>query len=175
AADLAFTIDTDGDGNPEHQSSLSIVDGGIDTMEVPVNNRGPWTFGIVGRGVKLPRPLQGINYVELRVEYDISVVFDVEGNGSYRTRPLNAVFAPLFPGDPMEGAAGIETFGYMTGGLLLPQEEEPPIEVGPGPPWGLLAALLIAAVAAGIGYHIWRRRRIDTEKTEAVEVLSSDP
>jgi hypothetical protein len=125
-ADIAFTVDTNGDGSPEHQSDLSLVNGGPDIMEIPVGDENTWTFGIIGRGVRIPRPLQGINYIELRVEYDIGIEFDVEGNGSYVSRPLNAVYAPVFPGTENARGSDITAFSYELRGLQLPSEGEPP-------------------------------------------------
>ncbi len=147
-ADIAFTVDTNGDGTPDHQSELSMISGGPDIMDIPVGDENQWTFGIIGRGVKIPRPLQGVNYVELRVEYEIGVVFDVEGNGSYRTRPLNAVYAPIFPGEPLETGATVQTYVYDLRELELPREEvhEEP-EEGRNYTWILLIVLLLIAVS----------------------------
>jgi hypothetical protein len=161
AGDLAFTIDTNGDGNADHQSELSILGGSTDQMTIPVGDEGMWTFGIIGRGVKIPRPFQGVNYVEMRMEYDISVVFDVEGNGSYSTRPLNAVFAPLFPGEVMEEGPTIETYRYSIRGLELPVREEPVVEKEEETPWFLIVVILLilAVIGAGIYFYVKMRKK----------------
>jgi serine protease AprX len=157
AADLAFTIDTNGDGNPDEQSSLSLLDGGTDSMDLSVGSEKMWAFDIIGRGLKVPRPLQGSSYVELRVEYDIGVVFDVEGNGSYRTRPLNAVYAPLFPGETMETGATVETYRYDLRDLELPTEEQMEERREEGVTW--IWILLVVIGAAAVGIYVWNRKR----------------
>ncbi len=162
AADLAFTIDTNGDGNPDHQSSLSILDGGTDTMDIPVGSEGRWTFDIIGRGVRIPRPFQGTSYVELRVEYDMGVVFDVEGNGSYTTRPLNAVYAPLFPGEVQGFGPSIETYSYNLRGLELPTDEiiHEEDEEGSLLIW-IIIILIIGAIGASMVIYYKRKKRND--------------
>ncbi|MBN1540194.1 MAG: S8 family serine peptidase [Candidatus Thermoplasmatota archaeon] len=158
AGDLSFTIDTNGDGNEDVQSSLSFTDEGLDVEEVPVAGGGIWTFGIVGRGLKLPRPFQGVNYVEFRMEYDITVVFLMSGNGTYSPRPLNAVYAPIRPGVETEERADIEVMAYHLRELELPGEEEEHEEREGGFPWAVLALVLIAA-AAGTAAVIYMRKK----------------
>ncbi|MGA1822628.1 MAG: S8 family serine peptidase [Thermoplasmatota archaeon] len=159
AGDLAFTIDTNDDGNPEHQSDLSFLGGSTDQMTISVGNEDLWTFDIIGRGIKIPRPLQGVNYVELRIEYDISVVFDVEGNGSYTTRPLNAVFAPLFPGEVLDEGPTIETYRYSIRGLELPVREEPVEEKAEETPWFIIVVILVILAGIGAGIYLYARNR----------------
>ncbi|MGA1793857.1 MAG: S8 family serine peptidase [Thermoplasmatota archaeon] len=159
AGDLSFTIDTNGDGNEDIQSSLSFTDEGIDIEEVAVSGEGMWTFGIVGRGVKVPRPFQGVNYIELRIEYDITVVFKMSENGTYATRPLNAVYAPIFPGENADGGGGIEVMTYHLRGLELPKEEEEPGTGGGGFPWAAVIIIILLAGAAVGGYLYYRKRQ----------------
>ncbi len=162
--DIAFTIDINGDGNPDHESRLSMIDGGPDVMDIQIGNEKTWTFGIVGRGVKVPRPFQGVNYVEMRIEYDISIVFDVEGNGSYFTRPLNAVFAPIFPGEITEMGPMIETYSYELRGLELPQEEVySEQKEDQNLTWLILVILLIAA---GVAVFYWRYKKRNKTSSE---------
>lgn len=163
-ADLAFTIDKNGDGDPEDQSPLSIIEGGPDVMDVSVGDEEYWTFGIIGRGVKLPRPFQGVNYVEMRIEYDISVVFDVAQNGTYYTRPLNAVYAPLFPGEVVENGYSIETFSYNLRGLKLPGEEVYiQEEEGTNLTWLIVVAVIAAAVGVFIYWRKMNRKKLPDE------------
>ncbi|MDG6225871.1 MAG: S8 family serine peptidase [Candidatus Thermoplasmatota archaeon] len=152
AADIAFTIDTNGDGEPDHQSTLSLLDGSPDRLEVPVGSGDIWTFGIVGRGLKVPRPTQGTNYIELRVEYDISVVFTIEGEEAYRARPLNSVYAPVFPGIDSDEGAVIETFVYDMTRVELPDRDVPSPEPGRGFPWSIFILILAVAILATILY-----------------------
>jgi hypothetical protein len=148
AGDLSFTIDTSGNGDPDVESSLSFNDGGIDVEELPASGGELWTFGIVGRGVKVPRPFQGVNYVEMRIEYDIAVVFEMSGNGSQSTRPLNAVFAPVMPSYETEEGSEIEVMRYRLRGLELPSDD---IETGPSErPFPIGIVLLILLLIAGI-------------------------
>ena len=158
AGDLSFTIDTNGDGSPEVTSSLSFNDGGIDIEEVRTSGGELWTFGIVGRGVKLPRPFQGINYVEMRMEYDITIVFEMSENGTTMARPLNAVFAPVFPSYEVESGSQIEVMRYRLRGLELPQDErgEPPKEEGI--PWAVIIVILLV-LAAIIAFIFYRKKR----------------
>jgi hypothetical protein len=159
AGDLSFTIDTNGDGNPDVESSLSFLDGGVDMEIVSTSGGELWTFDIVGRGVKIPRPFQGVNYVEMRIEYEISVSFELSGNGTNPVRPLNAVFSPVFPGSSMEEGTTIDVYSYNLRGLKLPGEEEQTPEPEEGMPWGIIAALLALFAAVGIGYLMWKRKK----------------
>lgn len=159
AADIAFTIDTDGDGQVDHQSTLSIIEGGPDQMDIDADPGDRWTFGIIGRGLKVQRPLQDINYIELRVEYDINIVFELEGNESGEPRPLNAVYAPAFPGEQAEAGTPVTTYSYWIKDLELPKEEAAPPEEERGFPWLILLFILVAAVAVGIGYMWWKKQR----------------
>ena len=158
AADIAFTIDTDRNGEADHQSTLSIIEGGPDQMEIDADPGDLWTFGIVGRGVKVQRPLQDINYIELRVEYDINIVFDLEGNDTSQPRPLNAVYAPSFPGEPADGGTPITAYSYDLRGLELPVEEVPPPEEERGFPW-LILALIAVAVVSVAGIIWWKKSK----------------
>jgi serine protease AprX len=162
AGDLSFTIDTNGDGNPDVESSLSFNDGGIDIEDVQASGGELWTFGIVGRGVKLPRPFQGVNYVEMRMEYDISIVFEMSENGSQSTRPLNAVFAPVFPSYQTEEGAQFEVMRYRLRGLELPSDQEEETKPENGFPWGwmIVIILIVAAIGAGLVYRKKKRRNV---------------
>jgi serine protease AprX len=160
AGDLSFTIDTSGNGNPDVESSLSFNDGGVDVEELQATGGDLWTFGIVGRGVKLPRPFQGVNYVEMRIEYDISIVFEMSENGTQSTRPLNAVFAPVLPSYTVEEGAEIEVMRYRLRGLQLPGEEEDRSEPQKGAPWGvIIVILLIIAAVLGTLFYLKKKRK----------------
>jgi hypothetical protein len=158
AGDLSFTIDTNGDGSPDVQSSLSFNDGGRDEEHVLVSGGELWTFGIVGRGVKLPRPFQGINYVEMRMEYDITIVFEMSENGTTMTRPLNAVFAPVFPSYEVETGSQMEVMRYRLRGLELPQDERGEPAKEEGLPWGIIIVIILI-LAGIISFVIYKRKR----------------
>jgi hypothetical protein len=160
AGDLSFTIDTNSDGNPDVQSSLSFNDGGIDIEELPAEGGDLWTFGIVGRGVKLPRPFQGVNYVEMRMEYDITIVFEMSENGTTMTRPLNAVFAPVLPSYSTETGSQIEVMRYRLRGLELPQDERGEPEKEEGIPWGaILVVILLLIAVISVGIYLRKRKK----------------
>ena len=65
-----------------------------------------WMFNVIGMGIKIPRPLQGINYVELRIIYDISVIFYFSNNGSANKTIGNTYYANIF--HPRSGAGTYE-------------------------------------------------------------------
>ena len=160
AADIAFTIDYNDDGNIDYQSDLSVNSGGIDTAELDASSEGKWTFGIIGMGIKLPRPLKGINYVELRIEYDISITFYFSNNGSSTLINGNAMYAPLFPGmnDPGEGKYTLEVGHYDLCNLSLPEVSiKEPASEDELPFWYL--AFVIILVLALIVYLRWRKRK----------------
>lgn len=161
AGDLSFTIDTNGDGEADHQSSLSFLDGGVDTLDLDAQGGDIWTFDIVGRGLKAPRPFQGTNYVELRMEYDISVRFELEGNGTQPVKGMNAVHASILPpeGDALEGPASLEVFVYRLRQLELPQDERGGGEEGEGPPLLLVLLFLIVIILSFAVYFLWKRRK----------------
>ena len=159
AGDLAFTIDFDGDGTIDHQSSLSLTDNGMDTAEIDVTSAGTWTFGMIGRGLKLPRPLQGTNYVELRMEYDMSVVLVLDQNGTSSARKMNAVYAPAMPGEEVDEGFEMVLYQYDLRDIHLPEEE---VEERPEErpfPWGIvLIAIMVIGAAVG-GYYYFKKRR----------------
>jgi len=161
AGDLSFTIDTNGDGNADQQSSLSFLDGGVDTLELEAVGGDIWTFGIVGRGLKAPRPFQGTNYIELRMEYDISVRFELEGNGTQPARGTNAVHASIMPaeGQANEDHPSIEVFVYNLRQLELPQDERGGGDEEKGMTFLWLLVLFIVIITCFAVYMVWKRHR----------------
>ena len=156
-ADLAFTIDTNGDGRVDHQSDLSLIGSSDDSAEIDISGPGIWTFDIIGRGLKVQRPLQGTNYVELRIEYTMSVQFQVPEGGENPVSVRNAVYAPLEPTDGAQGGYELEMMRYDLRELKL--------EEGPGEgvddegvvPWVLLLIILIILGLAGVIYYNYRK------------------
>jgi serine protease AprX len=160
AGDLAFTIDYNDDGSIDYQSPLSVTSSGMDTATIDVTEPGRWTFGIIGQGIRIPRPLQDTNYVELRMEYDIGVTFVFGGNGSAEYVPGNAYYAPVFPGrlSNNEDAYALEVSEYNLQGVTL---EEPPHEK-PAPEEELpvcIIGVVILLILAGVGYYIWNKKK----------------
>jgi hypothetical protein len=159
-ADLAFTVDYNNDGTEDYQSSLSPSSTGVDTAQLDVTDGGLWTFDIVGMGGKLQRPLQDVNYIELRIEYDIKVTFNFEGNGSENYTAGNAYYAPAFPqpedGD-LTGVYELEIGQYDLRDLTL--EEVPPAPPKPKKefPYGILAAIIALGLLLLI-YLFWRKQ-----------------
>jgi hypothetical protein len=161
AADLAFTIDFDSDGNIDYQSDLMPGSQGIDTAQLDVEQEGIWTFGIIGVGIKIPpRPSQENNYVELRVEYEMSVSFNLPENGS-NLKPegrQNALFSALLPassGDSNEYL--LEVSRYDTSRVALPekikQKKSSEFEI----PYALILILIVIIIVLII--YLRRRRR----------------
>ncbi len=87
AGDLWFTIDYGEDGSVDYTSSQTPSLSGARHVSIPVSgdNAGRnWLFDIAGRGVKRLRPLVERSYMELRMEYEMSVevVMDTAGNAT---------------------------------------------------------------------------------------------
>ena len=148
AADLAFTIDYNGDGSTDYQSDLSFT-GGDDTAELDVSGPGIWTFGIEGMGLKLPRPLQGINYVELRVDYSMSVVFDLPAEGIINYHSRFAGYSTLVPSGKGSGTHAVEIQHFDTGDVTLPEPVLGEKEADEGMLfWIILVVLILGGVIA---------------------------
>jgi serine protease AprX len=160
-ADLAFTIDFNNDGSADYQSSLSPSSTGIDNAEFDISEDDLWTFDIVGMGVKLQRPLQGVNYVELRIEYDISVTFTFDGNGSGNSTIGNAYYAPIFAqiDENDQSSNYVLTIGQynlrdITLEEVIPPKPKPKEEF----PIGTVAAVVILGLLI-LGYLFWQKLR----------------
>ncbi|WP_455392169.1 S8 family serine peptidase [[Eubacterium] cellulosolvens] len=156
AGDLAFSVDYDGDGREDHTSSLSPTTSGKDTLVIDQPPAGLWTFDILGRGFKLQRPLQGINYVELRIEYEMSVAFTMAGMGGSNLTKGNAYYAPVLPHEAaMEGGYSLMIGNYdlrnVTIEEVMPEKPAKKEEF----PLGWLALLTLLIIAAVV-YWQWR-------------------
>ena len=157
AGDLAFTIDMDGDGGIDVRSDLSIG-GGQDVAVVDVTGPGTWTFGIEGMGVRLPRPLQDINYVELRMEYEMSVMFDMGGEGNHTAHPRDAYYAPAMAVQGADGDYPLELLRYDTRRVTLVEGEVVDEEGTGGFPWWIVVVLVGVAVVL-TGYVVYRKKK----------------
>jgi hypothetical protein len=113
--DITFTIDYNGDGNVDYTGSISPELSGNrhEEMDVdPSKTDSLWDFGIVGQGFKVQNPIQENSYMELRIEYSMSVQLVIngyEGDIQYvEFKRDNSMIAPLRFGQPTIEFAGGE-------------------------------------------------------------------
>lgn len=161
AADLAFTIDFNSDGIVDYQSDLMPGSQGIDTAQLEVSEGGTWTFDIIGMGIKKPpRPTKEDSYVELRIEYEMSVSFSLPENGTNlkSTNRPNALVTTLMPADsPDGGEYMLEVSRYDTSQVSLPEPVAIKKSSETQPPYALLLALIIIIIA--VAASLKRRKR----------------
>jgi serine protease AprX len=159
AADLAFTIDFNGDGTADHQSPLSVTSAGSDTADLEVSQPGRWMFNVIGMGIRIPRPFQDINYVELRIEYDISVLFYFSDNGSSNRTIGNAYYANIFPTpDSGEGTYELEVGQFDLRDVTIVEEIPPPPEKEEEFPWWIVGVIIVLLIVL-ILYGYWKRKK----------------
>jgi hypothetical protein len=106
AADLAITIDYNDDGSIDYRGSLSPLGGGTKNYEIDVGSNGNmvWSFDLIGQGGKVQNPFKQQNYVELRIEYDISVNIYFSGSSMMNfTRP-SSIYSELDFGQPVSAS-----------------------------------------------------------------------
>ena len=162
AGDLAFTIDVDGDGSVDHRSDLGLS-GSQDMAVIDVNGPGTWVFGIEGMGVRVPRPLKDVNYVELRMEYDMSVVFDHGSGGNHSLLVPDAYYAPAMPVDGMDGDYSLTVMQYDTRHVELVEEKEMEGRERGVFPWWMIVVVVGSGFAAG-GAVVYRKRKSEKSK-----------
>jgi serine protease AprX len=159
--DLTYTIDYDNDGNVDETGGMDPVLSGNRHEEIDVgesHTNALWAFGIVGQGAKIQNPFRENSYVEVRLEYTMSVQLVLGGLGD---EPLyidfdqdNSMIAPLKFGSPAPGFEGGDvamTVNYFD--LEAVEYKEAPEESprgSEGIPWifiipGLLALGILAA------------------------------
>jgi len=97
AVDLAITIDFGDDGTVDFRGDLYRISQGIKNYEIPIsgNDAQTWTFDIIGQGFKIQNPLDERNYVELRVDYDISVNIQFDSNSMQNFSRINSIYSEL--------------------------------------------------------------------------------
>jgi hypothetical protein len=167
AGDLSFTIDYDNDGNVDYTGDISPVLSGNRHEEVPVdssNTESLWSFGIVGQGFKFQNPIRENSYVELRIEYSMSVQL-VCVNTEFEGKVIefsdeNSMIAPLRFGSPADTYSDEEmemtVNFYDLEAVEYREEEKKPEKLGEEPPWIILiAAFLLISV---IGYLLVKKR-----------------
>jgi serine protease AprX len=102
-ADLAITIDYGDDGSVDFRGTLSPTAGGTKEYEIaPSGNDGKlWTFDLTGQGVRIQNPFKQVNYVELRIEYDLSVNIFFDNPVSVNFTRGSSIFSDLNFGEPV--------------------------------------------------------------------------
>jgi hypothetical protein len=167
AGDLTYTIDYDNDGNVDETGGMEPVLSGNRHEEIDVgesNTNSLWAFGIIGQAVKSQNPIRENSYVEVRIEYTMSVQLILEGLGDEPNYidfgQDNSMIAPLQFGSPAPGFEGGEvsmTLNYYD--LDAVEYKEPVVDVPKreeGPPF----LLIIAALAiVGLLIYFFRRKR----------------
>jgi hypothetical protein len=113
--DLTYTIDYDNDGNVDTTGGMEPTLSGNRHEELDVgesDTNALWAFGIVGQGIKLQNPIRENSYVEVRLEYTMSVqlVLGNLGDEPYYIdfNQDNSMIAPLRFGSPSPGFEGGE-------------------------------------------------------------------
>ncbi len=173
AGDLSYTIDYDNDGSVDFTGGFSPVFSGSRREELDVDaadTNALWAFDIVGQGFKAQNPIRENSYVELRIEYIMSVQLILGGDlGETQFIDFgddNSMIAPLRFGSPYSGYEGSElsmTVGYYDLDAVEYHEvEKEALKAEEGNPFFLL--LLILLTACLIVYIV--RRRVRTSKLD---------
>ncbi len=107
AVDLTINIDFGDDGTIDYYGDLSPGGGGAKTFNIAVseNDGKVWAFDIVGQGLKIQKPLQDNNYVELRAEYDINVNIYFETDVQINFTRTTSIYSKLGFGEPLNVGA----------------------------------------------------------------------
>jgi serine protease AprX len=169
--DITFTIDFDMDGSDDYTGTLAPTFGDIKHEEFSIQGGTAgqlWSFDIIGEGFKIIQPLRDRNYVELRIEYIMTVQFVLgggtgndssNGNGSISEisfAKYPAIVAPLLYGEPTPEHGGgtvllLKNYYDLTK-VVLHEEAPGPVETPrEGIPWlSILIALVIIILIAMI-------------------------
>jgi len=167
-AGMDFSVDMDGDGNPEYAGNPGLGIGGSGQREMTFDAPAPglWDIGIVGNVRNLPDPattLMDRNYIEARMEYDMSVVIVMDmtqGDTAVNLSVPPSIQVALDFGDPSpeysDGELTINTWAFDLDKALLEEDEES------GPPEGgrgaLIAGVVLLLLLAGVLYIYLRRK-----------------
>ncbi|UCF07697.1 MAG: S8 family serine peptidase [Thermoplasmata archaeon] len=167
SGDISFTIDFDNDGAVDYTGGLSPVLSGTRHEELDVDPQTTdalWAFGIVGQGFKLQNPLRQNSYMELRIEYSMSVQLVVDGLENdtlfINFEDDNSMIAPLRFGISTSEYSGgdleMNVNYYDLGAVKLKEGDvKPPGEEERLPPWFFPLVGLILIIVA----FAWRRIR----------------
>jgi serine protease AprX len=166
--DLTYTIDYNNDGNVDVTGGIEPVLSGNRHEEIDVgdsNTNSLWAFGIMGQGVKAQNPIRENSYVELRMEYTMSVQLIL---GALGDEPFyidfnedNSMIEPLRFGSPAPGFEGGEVaMGINYYDLDAVELKEPPkiqLKEEEGIPWILgIVPLLMLGI---LGLYYVRKRK----------------
>lgn len=168
--DLTYSIDFDNDGNVDTTGGMEPVLSGNRHEEFDVgesNTNSLWAFGIVGQGTKLQNPLRENSYVEVRIEYTMSVQLilnDLGDEPHYIDFDWdNSMIAPLKFGSPapeFEGGEISMTVNYydmdaveLKETIIVPPKKEE------GVSWIVIIPALLAICALSV-YFLRKRKNI---------------
>ncbi len=162
AADLAITIDYNDDGSIDYRGSLSLLGGGTKNYEIDVDSNEDmiWSFDLIGQGAKVQNPFKQQNYVELRIEYDISVNIYFDSSSMINFTRKSSIYSELDFGQPV-GASSDQTinktmhFYDLSKVKYTPPSKisKPPTEELPG----FLYCLAAILIAVPIAWYLYRR------------------
>ncbi|UCG69058.1 MAG: S8 family serine peptidase [Thermoplasmata archaeon] len=176
SGDLSYTIDYDNDGNVDYSGGMDLVLSGNRHEELDVdasNTNALWSFGIVGQGFKIQNPRNDNSYVELRIEYSMSVQLVLSGMGEEGQfvdfNDDNSMIAPLRFGSPAFDYASEEVSLTVTYYDLEAVEYKEFVtdseKKEEGIPWFLV--LIFILILCVIGYILRRRFK----KRDSTQIL----
>ena len=119
---ITYTVDFGFDGSEDVRGSISPNLDGVRKGNIPVGGNGGqvWAVSVWGQGVKVQRPLQDRNYVEVRIEYRTSVVAHLSpGEGAVLVDPPN-LHSGYYHAISSPWAVGTPSAAYANGPVILP-------------------------------------------------------
>jgi hypothetical protein len=155
---LGFKIDTDNNGNWDHESPVTPELDGTRTETITVSGSDDqyWRFGIEGHGVKWHRLIEQHQYKEARIEYEMSVSINFgQGFGTIEIPALekDAIVADLRFAEPTEeysmGNISMMKPVYNINAINWQPGSEPPLVPEPqssGFGWWLLILILLVII-----------------------------
>jgi hypothetical protein len=166
-SDITYTIDYNNDGNVDETGGMEPVLSGNRHEEIDVGDSETgslWAFGIVGQATKMQNPARDNSYVEVRIEYIMSVQFILD---AMEEEPHyidfsqdNSMIAPLRFGSPAPGYKGGEVAMtlnfYDLDAVEYKEVVKEPSKAKKDPPYFLL---IFALAAVGVLVYFIRRRK----------------
>lgn len=166
SGDITFTIDFDGDGESDYTGDISPNLMGVKHEEIDVSSKiagERWTFDIIGEGFKVINPVKERNYVEVRIEYTLSVqlILDTSSEIQVYYDDYDSIVAPLRFGIPTpeytSGSVAMTVNYYDLNNVYFPEEEKVALERKEEFPWWLLVIGVL--VVLGIAYLVLRLKQ----------------